>query len=193
MAEVLLFHHALGLTPGCLAFADDLRARGHVVHSPDVFEGKIFTDIPDGVAYAEEIGFETLLDRGRIAADDLGDELVYVGFSLGVLPAQMLAQTRAGAKGAVLCLSAVPTSEFGGEWPKGVPLQIHMMEADPIAVEGGDLDAAREMADTIDGAELFLYPGDAHLFTDSSLPVYDADATALVKQRVLDLLDRVGP
>ena len=192
MAEVMLFHHALGLTPGCLAFAEDLRAGGHVVHTPDLFDGKIFTDIPDGVAYAEEIGFETILDRGRVAADDLPNELVYVGFSLGVLPAQMLAQTRAGAKGAVLCLSAIPTSEFGGEWPEGVPLQIHMMEADPIAVEGGDLDAAREMADTIHGAELFLYPGNAHLFTDNSLPVYDAAATTLVERRVLSLLDTIG-
>src|SRR5215212_681288 len=74
MAELLLFHHAEGLTPGVLA------------------------------------------------AEGLPEGLVYLGFSLGVLPAQMLAQTRAGARAAVLFHSCVPASEFGG-WPPGVPLQ----------------------------------------------------------------------
>lgn len=189
MAEVLLFHHALGLTPGCLAFAGDLRAAGHVVHTPDLYDGKTFTDLTDGVGYAEEIGFETILERGRQAAEELPGELVYVGFSLGVMPAQMLAQTRTGAKGAILCHAAIPLSEFGGEWPAGVPLQFHIMEADPWAEE--DLDAARQIADTVDGADLFVYPGDAHLFTDSSLPAYDASATALVLERALALLDAV--
>jgi dienelactone hydrolase len=183
MTEILLFHHAHGQTEGFLAFADELRAAGHVVHAPDLYDGKTFTDLDDGVGYAREVGFGTIAERGRLAADSLPTELVYAGFSLGVMPAQMLAQTRPGAKGALLFSAAFPASEFGGSWPTGVPLQIHMMEDDEWAVE--DLPAARELVETIDGAELFLYPGDRHLFADSSLPDYDESAATLLKGRVL--------
>ena len=185
MAEVLLFHHAQGLTPGVLSFADGLRAAGHVVHAPDLYEGKTFTDLNDGVGYAREAGFDTILERGRLAGEALPDGLVYAGFSLGVMPAQMLAQTRPGTKGALLFSAALPPEEFGGPWPEGVPLQIHMMEADEWALE--DLDAARQL-ETIEGAELFLYPGDQHLFADNSLPDYDANAAALLMERVLVFL-----
>ena len=188
MAEVLLFHHAQGQTPGFLAFADDLRAAGHTVHAPDLYEGKTFPSIDEGVGYAKEVGFDTILERGRLAAEGLPNELVYAGFSLGVMPAQLLAQTRPGAKGALLFSAAIPASEFGGPWPEGVPLQIHMMEADPWAEE--DLPAARELEETV-GAELFLYPGDQHLFADNSLPDYDEAAATLLKQRVLGFLDNV--
>ena len=189
MAELLLFHHAHGLTAGCLSFADELRAAGHVVHTPDLYDGKTFTDLNEGVGYAKEVGFGTIAERGRLAADGLPNELVYAGFSLGVLPAQMLAQTRPGAKGALLFSAAFPASEFGASWPPGVPLQIHMMEDDEWAVE--DLPAARELVETIDGAGLFLYAGDRHLFADNSLPDYDESAASLLKQRVLSFLDNI--
>ena len=189
MAEILLFHHAQGQTRGFLAFADDLRAGGHVVHAPDLYDGKTFADLDDGVGYAREVGFETISERGRLAADDLPSGLVYGGFSLGVMPAQLLAQTRPGAKGALLFSAAFPASEFGGSWPGGVRLQIHMMENDEWAVE--DLPAARELVAAVDGAELFLYPGDRHLFADSSLPDYDESAATLLQQRVLTFLDTV--
>jgi dienelactone hydrolase len=189
MAEVLLFHHAQGLTPGCLAFADEIRAAGHVVHTPDLYDGKTFGDLASGVGYAKQVGFDTVVERGRLAADRLPNEIVYAGFSLGVMPAQMLAQTRSGAKGALLFSAAFPASEFGGSWPPGVPLQVHMMEADEWAME--DLPAARELVEAIEGAELFLYPGDRHLFADSSLPDYDKSAATLLKQRVLAFLGNV--
>ena len=185
MAEVLLFHHVHGLTEGCLAFADDLRAAGHVVHMPDLYDGKTFTVRDEGMAYAREVGFDTIVERGRLAAESLPSELVYGGFSLGVVPAQMLAQTRPGARGALLFHAALPASEFG-PWPEGVPLQIHTMEDDEL----GDVDVARELAATIEGAELFLYPGDRHLFTDRSLPDYDERAARLVMERVLGFLER---
>ena len=189
MTEILLFHHAQGQTRGFLAFADDLRAAGHVVHAPDLYDGKTFTDLDEGVGYAKEVGFGTIGERGRLAADGLPSELVYAGFSLGVMSAQELAQTRPGAKGALLFSAALPASEFGGSWPSGVPLQIHMMEDDEWATE--DLPAARELVDTSNDAELFLYPGDRHLFADDSLPDYDESATALLKQRVLAFLKGV--
>jgi len=189
VAEILLFHHAQGQTPGFLAFADELRAAGHTVHTPDFYEGKTFAALDEGVGYAKQVGFDTILERGRLAAEPLPNELVYGGFSLGVMAAQMLAQTRPGAKGAWLFSAAFPASEFGGSWPPGVPLQIHMMEDDEWAVE--DLPAARELAETSDGAELFLYPGDRHLFADNSLPDYDESAATLLKRRVLAFLKGV--
>jgi len=187
MAEVLLFHHAQGLTAGVISFADELRAAGHVVHAPDLYDGKTFADLSEGVGYAKEVGFGTIVERGRLAAEGLPNEIVYAGFSLGVMSAQELAQTRTGAKGALLFQSCFPTSEFGGPWPEGVPVQIHIMEEDEWALEG-DLDAARELDETVEGAQLFLYPGDRHLFTDESLPEYDEAAATLVKQRVLSFL-----
>jgi dienelactone hydrolase len=189
MAEVLLFHHAQGQTSGFLAFADELRVTGHVVHAPDLYDGKTFASLDEGVSYAKEVGFATIGERGLRAADGLPNELVYAGFSLGVMCAQELAQTRPGAKGALLFSAAFPASEFGGSWPQGVPLQIHMMEADEWAME--DLPAARELVATVEGAELFLYPGDRHLFADSSLPDYDEGAAKLLKQRVLTFLDPI--
>jgi dienelactone hydrolase len=191
VAEVLLFHHAQGLTAGCLAFADELRAAGHTVHAPDLYDGKTFADLDDGVGYARQVGFDTIGDRGRVAAEGLLNEIVYAGFSLGAMPAQMLAQTRPRAKGALLFHGCVPASEFGGPWPQGVPLQIHLMEADEWALEG-DLDAARELDETVESAKLFLYPGDRHLFADSSLPDYDEEAATLLKQRVLSFLDNIA-
>ena len=193
MTELLLFHHAQGLTAGCLSFADEVRAAGHLVHTPDLYDGKTFTELGDGVAYAEQIGFETVIERGRLAAESLPNDIVYAGFSLGVLPAQMLAQTRTGAKGALLLHAAIPISEFGGTWPDGVPLQIHMMDADEWALPPNeDLDVARHLAETIEGAELLLYPGDRHLFADNSLPDYDEGAATLLKQRVLSFLENLG-
>src|SRR6266496_6737002 len=189
MTEILLFHHAQGQTRGFLAFADELQAAGHVVHVPDLYDGKTFTDLNEGVGYAKEVGFGTIGERGRLAAEGLPNELVYGGFSLGVMPAQMLAQTRPGAKGALLLSAAFPASEFGESWPQGVPLQIHMMEDDEWAME--DLPAARELVETTDGAELFLYRGDRHLFADNSLPDYDESAATLLKKRVLAFLEDV--
>jgi len=186
VSEILLFHHAQGRTRGILSFADELRAAGHVVHVPDLYDGKTFADLDAGVGYAKEVGFETIGERGRLVADGLPGELVYAGFSLGVIPAQMLAQTRPGARGALLFSAALPVSAFGGPWPPGVPVQIHMMEADEWAAE--DLPAARELVEAVDGAELFLYPGDRHLFADSSLPDYDESAATLLMERVLAFL-----
>jgi len=193
MAEVLLFHHAQGLTPGVLAFADALRAGGHVVHTPDLFDGRTFGSIDEGMAHIQQAGFDALRERGVRIADDLPPGLVYAGFSFGVLPAQKLAQTRPGARGALLFHSCIPISGDWafGPWPDGVPVQIHGMDADPIFVGEGDVDAAREIVAKAEDAELFLYPGDQHYFADSSLPSYDAAATALLTQRVLGFLGRV--
>ena len=186
MAEILLFHHALGVTPGVLAFADELRAQGHVVHIPDLFEGKTFTQLEDGVAYARQAPVD---DRAESAAKSLPNEIVYAGWSLGVMVAQKLAQTRPGAKGAVLISSAVAPEEFGGPWPAGVPLQMHMMEDDEWAKDY-DIPAARDIVAKVESAELFLYPGAGHLIADSSAPDYDQKSATLLTERVLGFLNK---
>ncbi len=192
MAEVLLVHHALGLTSGLDAFAATLRGAGHTVHTPDLFDGRTFATIDEGVGYAGEIGFGEIMERARQAADALPPELVYIGFSLGVVAAQMLAQTRSGARGAVLCYSCVPYTEFGEAWPDGVPVQIHGMDADPYFADEGDLDAARELVASTDNAELFVYSGDQHYFADSTLPSYRPEAAELLMSRVLGFLAANG-
>ncbi|HYK67768.1 MAG TPA: dienelactone hydrolase family protein, partial [Streptosporangiaceae bacterium] len=188
MAEIVLYHHALGLTPGVVALAEELRSAGHTVHAPDLYEGRTFTTVDEGVDHAREIGFDEVIQRGARAVEALPVGLFYAGISLGVLPAQMLAQTRPGARGALLLEACVPVSEFGAAWPDEVPVQVHGMDADPSFAGEGDLDAARELVGQAKDAELFLYPGDRHLFSDSSLPSYDPAAASLLTQRVLSFL-----
>lgn len=188
MAEVVLFHHALGLTPGVVGFADQLRHEGHTVHTPDLFEGRTFGSIAEGMGHVEQIGFGEVIDRGTRAVDSLPAALVYAGFSLGVLPAQKLAQTRAGARGALLYYACVPIAEFGGSWPQDVPVQVHGMDADPIFAGEGDLDAARALEKESQQAELFTYPGDQHYFADPTLPSYRPAAAALLTSRTLSFL-----
>ncbi len=192
MAEIVLYHHAQGLTEGVEAFAAELRQAGHTVHVPDLYQGHTFCTLDEGIAYMQQTGSGTLIERGVTAVEGLGDALVYAGFSLGVMPAQRLAQTRAGAKGALLFHACVPVSEFGSAWPAGVPVQVHGMDADPFFTEEeGDLDAAHALVDSAERAELFLYPGKEHLFADSSLPSYDQAAASLLTRRVLDFLDGI--
>lgn len=189
MAEVLLYHHVQGLTDGVRRFAEELRQAGHTVHTPDVFDGRTFDTIEEGVGFAREAGFGTLAAKGIAAAEGLRHEVVSAGFSFGVMIAQQLAQTRTGARGALLMSACLPVSEFGDAWPMDVPVQIHGKEADPFFLE--DLEAARALVDSTDRAELFLYPGEQHLFADTSLPDYDPVAAALLTERVLTFLDAV--
>jgi dienelactone hydrolase len=194
MVEVLLFHHVQGLTAGVQAFADDLRSGGHEVHVPDLFEGRTFGSIDEGMAHARELG-DAVDKRADSIAAGLPETLVYAGFSMGGGVAQRLAQTRPGARGALLYETCYPISgEWAfGPWPAGVPVQVHGMDADPFfAEEGGDIDAARVLVATHpDLAELYLYPGDRHLFADGSLPSHDPEARGLLLRRTLEFLDRV--
>jgi dienelactone hydrolase len=193
MAEVLLFHHIQGLTEGVQAFAADLRAGGHTVHVPDLYGGRTFASIEEGFEFQKGVDGDALADA---AVADLPAGLVYAGFSWGVPQAQRLAQTRAGAKGALLYESCIPISgEWAfGPWPEGVPVQIHGMDEDEFFAKEGDIDAAREIVETLgaDLAELYTYPGDQHLFADRTLASYDAEAAALLTQRSLAFLDRVS-
>lgn len=189
MADVLLYHHIQGLTDGVRAFADDLRRAGHVVHTPDLFDGHVFDTVEEGFAFAKEAGLDAIRERGLVAAEDLGDGVVYAGMSFGVTIAQRLAQTTPSAGGALLLFSCLPVSEFGDAWPDGVPVQIHGMEGDEFFEE--DLPAARELVQSTQNAELFVYPGERHLFADRTLKDYDAAAAALLQARIEAFLTHV--
>jgi dienelactone hydrolase len=193
MAEVILFHHVAGLTDGVRSFADRLAAGGHIVHTPDLFDGETAATIEEGLALVDRIGGDVLRSRGQAALAALPDALVYGGWSYGAGLAQRFAQTRPGARGALLYEGCLPvTGEWAvGPWPQGLRAQVHGMDADPYFALEGDLDSAREIA-AVAGpgmVEVFTYPGDQHLFTDSSLPSYDKDATSLVIERSIAFLD----
>lgn len=190
MTEILLLHHIQGLTEGVVTLADSFRAVGHTVHTPDLFEGRTFGSIDEGAEYVGSVGWDVMRGRGVAAADGLPDGLVVAGISLGVMAAQQLAQNRPGVAGALLYEAFADPSNFGS-WPEGLPVQVHGMADDPFFGKEGDLDAAREFVDGRAGAELFVYPGDVHLFVDRSLPSYDAEATRLVVERSLAMLERL--
>jgi dienelactone hydrolase len=189
MTEVVLYHHVQGLTEGVRSFADELRQASHTVHTPDLFDGRTFDTLEDGMAFARDAGFGTLAERGMATADAISPDVVYAGFSFGVMVAQQLAQTRPGARGALLMSGCLPVSEFGDAWPDGVPVQVHGKDADPFFAE--DLEAAQALVGSADRAELFVYAGEQHLFADASLPAYDAAAAAMLTERVLAFLDTV--
>jgi dienelactone hydrolase len=187
MTEVVLYHHVQGLTEGVLSFAEDMRQAGHTVHTPDMFDGRCFDTIEEGMAFAGEAGFGALTEQGVAAAEGIDPHVVYAGFSFGVMAAQQLAQTLPGARGALLMYSCLPVSEFGDAWPEDVPVQVHGKDADPFFNE--DLEAAQALVGSTDQAQLFLYRGEEHLFADASLPAYDSAAAALLTERVLAFLD----
>lgn len=191
MPTIILFHHVLGLTPGVTAFADALRDAGHEAHTPDLFDGRTFDSIPGGLTHVKTIGFGEIIARGKAAAEAVSGPIFTIGMSLGVLPAQAVAQTRPDVLGAVLLHGAVTASEFSSVWPAHVPVQVHGMDADPEFVDSGDIDAAMELVGQSDNGDLFLYAGRGHLFTDNTVADYDAEAAALVMSRVLAFLDEV--
>jgi dienelactone hydrolase len=188
MADVILFNHALGVTDGTQAFADELRSGGHQVTVGDLFEGKTFGSLQDGVAYEEEIGWDEMIARSEALIAPLPAQIVIGGFSLGAVYAQRLAQTRPSARGALLYHGGDnPPEAFEAPWPDGVGLQVHVSEGDEWFHRAGGEQLVSEA-----GGELFLYPGSGHLFTDRSWKEYDEASAKLVLDRTLAFLDRVG-
>lgn len=185
MAHVVLFHSALGLRPAVLRFADELREAGHRVTTPDLFEGAVFDRLEDGAAHRDAIGIPTLAQRAAAAAEGLEGEMVYAGFSIGAVAAQMLALTRPEARGVVLMHGALPLEMLGADrWPAGLPAQIHFAEADPWM----DVSVPGTLASS--DVEVFCYAGKGHLFADEGSPDYDTAHDELMRARVLAFLRR---
>ena len=197
MAEVVLFHSVLGLRPGVIAAADRLRAAGHTVHTPDLFDGEVFDDLDDGMRKEEALGFREIARRTEEAVATLPEELVFAGFSMGLVYAEMLAASRPGALGAVLMHGAVPVeglSEFFGveRWPEGVPVQVHYAAGDPWVEAEEEVTPLGEAVRGAGGAfEEYVYPGSGHLFADPDVPEYDHASSEAMWERVISFLERI--
>jgi dienelactone hydrolase len=195
VAEIVVFHSALGLRPGVIADADRLRAAGHSVRTPDYYDGEVFDDLDEGLRKRDAVGYDEIFRRAQGAVTDLPPDLVFAGFSLGAMPAELLAATRPGARGAILFHSAVPVEEFeafGAEgWPSGVPAQVHYAAEDPW-VEQEEVDAlGKAVRQAGADFEAHTYPGSGHLFADPGLPEYDRASSEDMWRRVLAFLDRI--
>src|SRR3954467_14483774 len=187
MAEILLLHHALGLTTGVHEFAGALRDAGHTVHTPDLF-GRTFATVGEGAEFEERsIGWEGMLQRTEAAAEGLPADLVYVGMSLGVVYGTRLVVLRPGARGLVGLYSPIPPQNVAGPWPAGVPAQYHWHRGDPWVDEG----APEALVEQVPGAEINVYDGDSHLFADPSSDDFDATSAALPMERTLAFLRAV--
>lgn len=198
MAEVVLFHSALGLRPGVVAAADVLRSAGHTVHTPDYYDGETFESLDEGVRKRDALGYAEIAQRAQVAVAGLPAELVYAGFSLGVAPAELLAATRPGARGAVLMHGALAVEDLQGfgveRWPAGVPVGVHHAAGDPWVDAEGEVAALGEGVRGVGaGFEAYEYPGSGHLFADPDLPEHDPASSDLMWRRVLGFLDRTDP
>ena len=186
MADIVLFHHAQGLTPGVQAFADRIRRHGHLVIVPDFYEGRTFASIEEGVAHAESIGFGRVIDRAIAMVQPLPSPVVVAGFSLGSLPAQQLAQTNRGVIAAILYHGGVPAETFDAPWPAGVALQVHVVDDDAW----NDMDEVKTLI-AQSGGQLLVYPGTGHLVADSSHPDYDPEIAEEMLLQTLSFLEAV--
>ncbi len=183
--EIVLFHSALGLRPGVLQFAERLRAAGHRVHTPDLFDGEVFAGLEAGAAKRDALGIPELIRRAQAAVADLPSGIVLAGLSMGAGAAEFLAATRPGARAAILMHGALAPTAFGLErWP-AVPVQVHYATNDPwVAVdEVRALQAAVRKAGGV--IDVHVYERGGHLFEDADLDTYDTAAARLMLERVL--------
>jgi len=184
MAEILLIHHARGLTAGVRHFAEILRAAGHTVHTPDLYEGETFTDTDEGVAHARGLGEELLAQRAAAAADELpGAGVVYAGMSMGCGYATWLSLIhRPGSARAMLYLfGSVDPAWFDTTWPPGLPAVAHQTLDDPWR----EAEADEGFRARVPGGELVDYPGSGHLFLDDSTEDHDPTAAAKATEHIL--------
>ena len=191
MAEVVLYHHVQGLTTGVQSFADELRQAGHTVHTPDLFDGHTFDTIEEGMAFARETGFGALVERGAGSRRGEPPRLVYAGFSFGVWSRSSSRRPGPVLAAPCSCPAVSRSRSSARRGPRAS--RFRCMARRPTRSSKRTSTAARALADSTDEAELFLYPGNEHLFADSSLPAYDAAAAALLTGRVLAFLDALQP
>ena len=187
--EIVLFHSAYGLRPGVLQWAERLRHIGYTVHTPDLYDGEVFSDRMAAVRKIQELGFEKLLARSQAAVSHLCSDLVYAGFSNGGACAELVAATRPGARGAILMHAPLPIRDLGWKtWPSTVPVQVHFAEKDPLR-NAKVIDALAGRVRASGAAfQQHDYPTSGHLFADPDMPAYDATAADLMFERVVEFL-----
>jgi dienelactone hydrolase len=189
VAGIVLFHHAQGLRSDVLGWADSFRDAGHEVTTPDLFEGRTFDRLEDGIAHRDELGVPQLMQRAAEFLTDLPNQLVYAGFSMGASTAHYFAVTRPGAQGVLLMHGTAPAASLGDAgWPSGLAAQLHKKDDDPEMADEGVEALERSAGGAVD---VFIYPGTGHLFADPDGPDYDEEAARLMLERELEFLSRM--
>ncbi|MFD0527953.1 dienelactone hydrolase family protein [Kitasatospora arboriphila] len=177
MAQIVLFHSAYGLRPAVHAAADRLRAAGHEVHTPDLYDGRVFDTVEDGMAYKDELTTDELLRRAVHAAAPLlgqgGPGLVYAGLSLGAALAQNLALADTNAAGLLLLHG---TSDIRDDAATSVAVQLHVAEPDPFEPEDWLNAWYLRMTKAAPTSRSTATAAPSHIYTDPELPDYDEEA-----------------
>jgi dienelactone hydrolase len=189
--EVVVFHSAYGLRPAVLEWAEQLRRAGHTVHTPDLYDGEVFSDRMDAVRKIQELGFEGMLARAQSAVSELRDDLFYAGFSNGGAAAELIAAARPGARGAILIHAPLPIRDLGWErWPSSVPVQVHFADKDPLRNQAVIDTLAQKVRTSGAAFQQYDYSAPGHLFADPGMPAYNAEAAALMLERALEFLEQ---
>ncbi len=194
MAQIALFHSALGVRRGVVDAADRFRSAGHEVLIVDQYEGRAFDTYDAARTHMESIGgYPALMGSALGAVEALPDGFVAAGFSNGGGMAEYVS-TQRSVSGTLMFSGTIPLAEIGADqWPTGVPAQIHYMTDDPFRHPGWAEDLAASIRAAGALVETFEYAGDGHLFTDPSLPDdYDADAAGLLWSRALAFCSALG-
>ncbi|WP_103351723.1 dienelactone hydrolase family protein [Amycolatopsis sp. CA-128772] len=187
MTDVVVFHSVLGLRPVELGFAERLRAAGHHVTTPDLYDGRTASTLEAGFALKDAVGWDTIARRARDAVRDLPAETVFVGVSMGAGVVETVLPHRPGTAG-VLLLHAVGALPAGVR--AGLPVQVHVADPDPLAPPA-QIAAWREAAARLGAdARVYTYPGLGHFYTDAGGPEYDPAAAELTRERVEEFLSR---
>jgi len=191
--EVVVYHSAYGRRPAIIEFADKLRTAGHLVHTPDLYDGEVLSDRNDAIRKIQELGFDKLLERAVAAVESLPHDLVYAGFSNGGACAELLAATRPGARAAILIHAPLMVRDLGWTvWPSNVPVQVHFADKDPIRNQSVIDALGVKVRQSGSNFEQFDYNAPGHLFADPAFPAYNVDAAQLMTRRVLEFLEWIG-
>ncbi|WP_369267446.1 dienelactone hydrolase family protein [Streptomyces harbinensis] len=191
MADVVLFHSAYGLRPAVHTAAERLRAAGHRVVVPDLYDGRTADTVEEGMEIKDGIGRDVLLRRAIAATAPYSDAgLVYAGFSLGASLAQTLALGDVKARGLLLLHGTADIAEDASV--DGLPVQLHVADPDPFEPHDWLTAWYLRIGRTGAEAEVFPYPGAGHLYTDPELPDYDAQAAEATWRVALAFVDEVG-
>lgn len=191
MATIALFHSVLGIRPGLLEFADDLRSAGHEVHVIDQNDGKVFDEYEPAMAHMESVGFPALTAKAVEAVADLPDGFVTAGFSNGAGMGEFVAGRRP-VSGVLMFAGAIGLEWLDMTWPAEVPAQIHTTVDDPWREQDAIDSVAKSVQEAGGEIEVFDYPGSGHVFADSSkADEYQPAEADLMLTRIKAFLDRI--
>jgi dienelactone hydrolase len=185
MAQVVVFHSAYGLRQAEADTAACLRAAGHDVSTPDLYDGRTASTMDAALALMDAVGWEVICARARQALEVVPQTAVLAGFSMGAGVIGSVWDQRRAAAGVVLLhgIAPIPASAR-----PGLPVQVHLAGDDPFAPRQA---VARWQAGATRAglaAQVFTYPGAGHFYTDPCLADYHPASAGQTWQRVTAFL-----